>query len=81
MTPRKLIKDGALRARLRKHWATAGLHLRRPGRDRTMRQRHGAWYAIDEAGNVQRSAKLEGAPDETLRALARRLGLFEPWEK
>lgn len=81
MTTRKLIKDATLLARLRKHWAAAGLHLRRPGHDRILREKHGSWWAIDEAATIQRSARSDGFPDESLRDLARRLGIFAPWEK
>jgi hypothetical protein len=78
---RREVQDAALLMRLRARFKEDGLHLRRPGKDRTLRAAHGAWFAIDDAGQVQRSAAQEGHHGETLRELAKRLGLLAVWEK
>jgi hypothetical protein len=78
---RKQVKDGAILMRLRKHFAAEGGHFRRPGADQVARGLHGAWYVLNDAGIVTRSAKTDRAPDETLRQLAARLGLLAGWER
>jgi hypothetical protein len=71
VTMRKLAKDTTLLARLRK-LGSRGSSLRRPGHDRTLRDKDGSWWAIGDGATIPRSARSDAFPDEALRELARR---------
>jgi hypothetical protein len=77
---KKMLARTTMLRRIREYFASGGAHFRTSGRDQLAQRVAGAWFVWNERMDVIRSARGDGHPDESLRALAKRLDLLH-WEE